>query len=169
MATSVLGNLYDYTLGEHRGEGIRGFLVSTGVDFVMTVGTGLAAAGLVAGIVVTLPFTVPLVATVAGTAIAGVGISWILDRYGVGEWLKKGVSDGFDAWAGVWDNIGTIGRALPGYVREAVLRPAARALQERVVQPVVQAVHDVSRAVRDAAASVGEAVSGFFGRFFGGG
>jgi len=74
-----------------------------------------------------------------------------------------------DAWLGVWDNIGTIARVLPGYVGDTVLRPAAAAIQERVVQPIVQAAQAVSGAVRDAAVSVGEAVSGFFGRTFGGG
>jgi len=173
LIASVAANAYDYTLGEHRGEGLgRGFWVSTGVDFAVSVGTGLAAASLVAGGVALLGLagiTAPLWAAVAGTAIVGAGVTYILDRTGAVDALKDRVSQGLDAWLGVWDNIGTIARVLPGYVGDTVLRPAAAAIQERVVQPIVQAAQAVSGAVRDAAVSVGEAVSGFFGRTFGGG
>lgn len=101
LATSVLGNLYDYTLGEHRGEGFgKEFWVSTGVDFVMTVGTGLTAATVVAGGVVlfgSAGVSLPLSAAVVGTAIAGAGISAILDHFQAGQRLKQAVSNGLDA------------------------------------------------------------------------
>ncbi|MGQ9561849.1 MAG: OmpL47-type beta-barrel domain-containing protein, partial [Candidatus Oleimicrobiaceae bacterium] len=170
LITSVLSNVYDYTLGEHRGESFgREFWVSTGVDFVMTVGTGLAAAGVVALGVLVVGGTPPLWGAIAATAIVGAGITWILDRIGAGDWLKENVSEGLGAWSGVWDNAGTIARALPGYVTETVVRPAVAGVRERVVQPIGETAQAVAEAVRGAATSVGEAVSGFIGRLFGGG
>ncbi|MEW6569447.1 MAG: hypothetical protein AB1449_15030 [Chloroflexota bacterium] len=172
LITSVLGNLYDYTLGEHRGERLGSdFFASTAVDFLANVGTGLAAAGVVAGgvaLVGALGVTAPLVAVVAATAIAGAVISSLLDRSGILEQAKESVSQGFDAWGGIFHNVRTITSVLPAYVNEAVARPVAVAVRERVVQPVVQAAQQVSGAVRGAAQSVGQAVSGFFGRLFGG-
>jgi hypothetical protein len=169
----MLGNVYDYTLGDHRGEGFgREFWISTGIDYAMTIFTGLAAAGLTAAIVtgagVLLGATAPLWAAVAGAAVIGAGISWWFDRAGAGEWLKEHVNEGLNAWAGVWDNAGTIAQALPGYLGETVVRPVVAAVQERVVQPITQTVQTVSGAVRDVATSVGDAVSGFLGRLFGG-
>nr|NIS83577.1 hypothetical protein [Anaerolineales bacterium] len=50
LATSVVGNVIDYGFGEKRDTGIlsQEFAVSTAVDTVMAVGTGLAAAAIVA-------------------------------------------------------------------------------------------------------------------------
>ncbi|MEW6569431.1 MAG: hypothetical protein AB1449_14950 [Chloroflexota bacterium] len=95
-------------------------------------------------------------------------ISAILDHFQAGQRLKQAVTNGLDAWAGVWHNIGTIARALPGYVGETIVRPVAVAVREGVVQPIVRTTQSVSEAVQGVATSVGDAVSGFIGRLFGG-
>lgn len=52
LATSVLGNIWDFTAGSQRETGVlsREFAVSTGVDFALAAGVGLASAGIVAGV-----------------------------------------------------------------------------------------------------------------------
>jgi len=128
LITSVAGNIYDYGWGDHRDVGIRSqeFAVSTGVDFGMAVGTGLAAAGLVAGAVAgaaALGATAPVWLAIGATVAVGLGIGWVMDQFGAGQQLKREVNEGIDAWEGIYDNVGAIADALPGYM-EATLSPA---------------------------------------------
>jgi hypothetical protein len=125
VGTSLLGNLWDYTLGEHHEEGLGSeFLVSTAVDSLLAVATGVAAAGIVAAIGLSLPVW----GTVAAVSVVGVGIGFALDQIGVGDWLKTqlnaglealGVRDapipgtdrvgeGLEAWPGTFENAGVI-------------------------------------------------------------
>jgi hypothetical protein len=125
LGTSLLGNLWDYTLGEHHEEGLgREFLVSTGVDTLLAVATGVAAAVTVA----MLSLSLPVWGTVALVSILGLGIGLALEQIGVGDWLKDqlnaglgavGVRDtpipgtdrageGVEAWPGIFENAGVI-------------------------------------------------------------
>ena len=77
LLTSLATNLWDFTVGTQRDIGIlsKEFAVSTGVDLVLGVGTGLVAAGLVAGGVATAAavagFTAPIWGTIAAAARRG--------------------------------------------------------------------------------------------------
>lgn len=69
-------NLYDYTIGEHKNEGLgQEFAVSTGVDILAAVGIGLAAAAIVSLAVASAPFTMSAAAVVGTTALVSIGIS----------------------------------------------------------------------------------------------
>jgi len=173
LITSVATNLWDFGVGDQRAKGIGSpeFWASTGVDFGLTAVTGLAAAGLVAGGIaiftaagVTAIATAPLAAVLAVTAIVGVAISFGLDSIGAADWLKQRVVPGIGAWGGIAQNARTISSALPGYVNDTILQPAAEVVEEKVVQPIIQSAQAVSRAVTNAA----QAVSDFVGNLFGG-
>jgi hypothetical protein len=130
LGTSLLGNLWDYTLGEHHEEGLgREFLVSTAVDTLLAVAIGVAA---IAGVTVvatlagiTFPTVGAALAVVAGVGfVMGLALEWL----GVGDWSKSilsrgldalGFSDtpipgtdhvreGLEAWPGILDNAGEI-------------------------------------------------------------
>ncbi|MCL4466703.1 MAG: hypothetical protein M1389_11895 [Chloroflexi bacterium] len=152
---SIGANLYDYGLGSQSelGLGSREFYVSTGVDFALTMGTGLAAAGTVAGVLalagaagLTAVAAAPVGVIVGATAVVGLGMSLVLDQFEVGRLLKEQVIQGLDAWHGVRENAVTIARALPGYVRTTV------------EEPLVERVSDV-----------GSRIAGFVRGLFGGG
>jgi len=125
LGVSLAGNLWDYTLGEHRDEGLgREFLVSTAVDTVLAVATGVAAAGIVA----LMGLSLPIWGTVLAVSFVGVGIGFAVGWSGLGDWLKTqvnaglerlGVQDtpipgtdrvgeGLGAWPGVIANAGRI-------------------------------------------------------------
>jgi hypothetical protein len=125
LGTSLLGNLWDYTLGEHHEEGLgREFLVSTGVDTLLAVATGVAAAGIVA----VMGLSLPVWGTVAAVSITGLAIGFALDQIGVSDWLKdrlnarleavgardtpiRGtdrVGEGLETWPGIFENAGVI-------------------------------------------------------------
>jgi hypothetical protein len=125
LGTSLLGNLWDFTLGEHHEEGLgREFLVSTTSDFLLAMATGVAAAG----IVVAMGLSLPVWGTVAAVSVIGVAIGFALDQIGVGDWLKSqlnaglealGVRDtpipgtdrveeGLEAWPGIFESAGVI-------------------------------------------------------------
>ncbi len=171
LATSLISNLWDYTVGAQRQTGVvsREFAVSTGVDLVMGVGTGLVAAGTVAVgaavVAATVGLTAPVWATVAGAAILAVGIGWVLDRIGVGAELKRRVNEGLDAVPGILQN----GRIIAQVVGERVSDAASNAVRSvsntafRTVDAVQAAARDVIQLVAGTAHDVGEAVGGMVG------
>jgi len=171
LLTSVATNLWDFGVGDQREKGIGSpeFWASTGVDFALTAVIGLAAAGLVAGGIaistalgVGFVATAPLTGVLAVTVGVGLVISFVLDGIGAADWLKERVIPGIGAWGGIAQNARTIFSALPAYVNDTILQPAAEVVEERVVQPVIQRAQAVSQAVTNAA----QAVSDFVGDLF---
>jgi membrane protein YqaA with SNARE-associated domain len=139
--TSLAGNVIDYGFGKNKDKGIASqeFAVSTAVDTVMAVGTGLVAASTVAligaGIAAVTPFALSAAAGVALTAVVGVGIGYALDRFGVNKKakvivnkgvdkteeeiikLKNNIRNGAKAWGGVMDNAKIIGQYVKDQAR----------------------------------------------------
>lgn len=132
VGASLAANAIDYGFGEDRDKGVASqeFVVSTAVDTVMAVGTGLAAAATVAVVGMGLTaagLTLPFWG--AGLAVVGVsvGIGLLLDSTGVSDKIKEGVntrieltqenarqfgkrfSNGLDAWDGIIDNAQVVG------------------------------------------------------------
>ncbi len=151
MITSLLSNLWDYTVGTQRETGVisKEFAVSTGVDLVLSVGTGLAAAGTVALIAAGLGIAAPVTATIAVTAVLGVGIGMLLDATGVGTALKRSVSEGLEAWPGILQN----GQVIAQVVGERVGDLASRAAHS-VVNTAIRAVDSVGTAAREVTQAV---------------
>jgi hypothetical protein len=156
LVTSLAGNLYDYTIGTRRSEGLgREFAVSTGVDLLLTVGSGLAAAGTVAfgaaALAAAFAITAPVWATIAATAIAGLGIGILLDATGVGAGLKRSVNAGFDALPGILSN---------GKIIAQVVGERAGELVSNVARSVVDTAVSVADTVGSAALGVAQTVGG---------
>jgi hypothetical protein len=187
LVTSVIGNVIDYGFGGNRDRGIlsQEFAVSTAVDTFMAVGTGLAAAALVA----LLPVTLPVWGAIALTAIAGLGIGFGLERLGIAQraddylnaridalepaaiGFGERVTSGLQAWWGIAANARVIGRVLADRARDGV---------EHATQAAAEATQDAARAVRDRATAAAQAargvltdavdaIRGLFGGLLGGG
>ena len=108
LVGSVLGNLYDYTLGAKREVGLgKEFLVSSGIDFAISVGVGLVAAAAVVGSTTAFGVTLPVWGTVALVTAVGVGLGLAIDATGIPSYLKANVGDGLDAWPGIFRNAET--------------------------------------------------------------
>ncbi|MEW6569433.1 MAG: hypothetical protein AB1449_14960, partial [Chloroflexota bacterium] len=199
LVTSTIGNVIDYGFGRNRDKGIgsQEFFVSTAVDTVLAVGTGVAAAALVA---LVLPATAPVWGAIAVTALVGLGIGYLMDRLGIAQrakdYLNAGVdavepaaiefgertTTGLHAWGGIADNARVIARVAADRARDGVeqaVRGAAEAAQG-AISAVTNTVQDATRAVRDQVTGAAEAARGvfanaagtvrdFFGQLFGGG
>jgi hypothetical protein len=99
LGTSLIGNVIDYGSGRHRDTGIRSqeFVVSTAVDTVLAVGTGIGAALLVTGAAALFAVSLPVGAGIALTAVAGIGIGLLLDATGIAQAAKDLLNAGIDA------------------------------------------------------------------------
>jgi len=150
LVTSVASNLYDYSVGANRGEGLsKEFAVSTGVDLIMSVGTGLAAAAGVALLTALVGVTLPVWGAIAAAAGLGLFIGIALDATGVGTALKRRVSEGVEAWPGIIQNAGVIAQSVGGRVADMVSSSA-----RSVTSAAVRSVDNVSRRSREIAHSV---------------
>jgi hypothetical protein len=139
-ATSLAGNIIDYGFGKNKDKGIASqeFAVSTGVDTVLTVGTGVLAAGGVALVTAALGVTLPVWGAIAATVAAGLVIGGVLDAVGAGNFLKEktnkavdaveegvghlvnNMKEGWDAWTGIPDNARVIGRVFRERVNDKI-------------------------------------------------
>jgi hypothetical protein len=112
-------NLYDYGVGGHSEVGIRSpeFAASTLVDVGKSAAIGLAAAGIVAGIVLgvaALGVTAP--AWGAIVAVAGVGLLLsaaietvrTADGEDADDALKQQVTEGIEAWGDIAEGVGNL-------------------------------------------------------------
>ncbi|MBS3772506.1 MAG: hypothetical protein KGY69_19800, partial [Bacteroidales bacterium] len=171
--TSIAGNVIDYGFGKNKDKGIvsQEFAVSTTVDTVMAVGSGLVAAATVAligaGIAAVTPFALSAAAGIALTAAAGVGIGYLLDRYGVNKKakdivnkgvdaveeevikLKDNVVNGINAWGGAINNAKII--------RQHVKDQAKNTIQDKVTSysnNINGSVIDIKNKINNAAQSV---------------
>ncbi len=91
---SVGTNLYEYGLGEHKDKGVgsQEFWISTGVDFGLSITTGVFAAGMVAtGMALAGVVTVTGPVLIAAAAL-GVGLSIISELVGLAPALKDGAN-----------------------------------------------------------------------------
>ncbi|HKZ53884.1 MAG TPA: hypothetical protein VJ123_00275 [Anaerolineales bacterium] len=147
IGVPVVTNLVDYGFGEHRQQGIlsHDFLASTSVDIVKGFGTGLAAAGIVAGGIalataagVTAVAAAPLwlaMSVAAGLGfVFGLAADHVVEKYQI----KAKVADGLGAYAGIRSNAWTI-------------------------------VKTFGQKAGEALANTGNSVKGFFSNVFGGG
>ncbi|HLF36859.1 MAG TPA: hypothetical protein VI520_02875 [Anaerolineales bacterium] len=163
LLTSLATNLWDFTVGTQRETGIlsKEFAVSTGVDLIMSVGTGLVAAGLVAGgaaaAAAVAGFTAPIWGTIAAVAVVGLVIGLVLDSTGVGTTLKRNVSEGLEAWPGIIQNAGVIAQVMGGRVGD-LASDAAQSVADRAVR-AADAVATVGREATRAVASTLHRVS----------
>ncbi len=96
---SVGTNLYEYGLGDHKDKGVgsQEFWVSTGVDFGLSVATGISAAAMVAAGAALFG-----VATISGPVLiiaagVGVGLSIVSDLVTLAPALKVGANNLIDA------------------------------------------------------------------------
>jgi len=161
LVTSLISNLWDYTVGTQRETGVlsREFAVSTGVDLVLGVGTGLAAAGLVALAVAAGIVSLTVSGAIAIAAILGLSIGLALDATGVGTALKRGVNEGLNAWPGIIQN-GRIIAEVVGQRAADLTSKVARSVAdtaESVADTVTTAAREVNQAVTSTAHRVGEA------------
>lgn len=96
-------NLFEYGLGDHREEGIgsQEFWVSTGVDFGLSVVTGIIAATgvaiVAAGAAVVVGTAVAAPALVIGAAIAGLGLSLYAEHKDIPDRVKAEANAFVDA------------------------------------------------------------------------
>jgi hypothetical protein len=191
MVTSVGINLYDYTLGENRDVGVASpeFAASTMVDCVVSAGTGLAAAGAVAGLIsaagvigLTAIATAPLWAAIAATAFIGVGLGLLVDTFVDTDAIKDRVADGIRAWGGIVHNVGTIGRVVIDRAGQAIsdfaqnageaignAAQTATSTLRSVGEGVSQVIHQGTQAIGNAVTNAANAVGSFLGNLFGGG
>ena len=161
LFTTLAANLYEFGWGSQRDKGIwsNEFAASAMVDFGAAALTGLAAAGLVGGAIVLLPAvgfaaaaTAPLAAVLVVTAVAGIILGALVDRFVDVDQLKANVANGLSAWGGIARNAATIidvaGRRAGAAVGSAVLsvRDTTVAAAERVTHGIQTAAQAVSGA-----------------------
>ena len=151
LVTSIVSNLWDYTVGTQRETGIlsKEFAISTGVDFALSVGTGLTAALGVALFTAAFAISAPVWATIGAAAIVGIGIGLALDATGVGAALKRGVNEGLAAWPGILQN----GRVIAQVVGERISALTSKAAGT-VADAAVRAAETVGTAAREATQAV---------------
>lgn len=162
LLTSLATNLWDFTVGTQRETGIlsKEFAVSTGVDLIMSVGTGLVAAGIVAGAAALFTLTLPVSGAVALTAGVGVGIGLLLDATGAGSALKREVSEGIEAWPGIVQN----SRVIAQVMGERATELASNAAQSvagsalRAADAIRTAAQEVAQTITSTAHRIGEGV-----------
>lgn len=187
--TSLAGNVIDYRFGKNKDKGIASqeFAVSTAVDTVMAVGTGLAAAATVAligaGIAAATPFALSAAAGIALTAAAGVGIGYLLDRFGVNKKAKEIVNTGVDiaevkvskhkddvkngikAWGGVIKNAKIIGQYGKEKAKVAIRNKASttgQKIQDSVYnlkQNIGNSTNSIKNTVEDVKESINDTLS----------
>jgi uncharacterized membrane-anchored protein YhcB (DUF1043 family) len=193
--TSAIGNVIDYGFGKNKDKGIASqeFVVSTGVDTVMAVGTGLASAAVVAvgGAVLTAatPIVVTTTAAIVATAIVGVGLGYALDRLGVGKKTKQVVNHGVDAiqeeatkiknevvqglntWGGIADNAKVIGQAVVKHTSD-VFQNTAQAIQGEITDTFQTFKGSLDQAVKSVGGKLSDTVNktgSFIGKILSGG
>ena len=144
MATSLVGNVIDYGFGRNRDKGIlsQEFAVSTGVDTVMAVGTGLVAAATVAGVAALFSVTLPVSGAIIAAAALGTVIGIGLDSAGVGDAIKEKANETVDA------------------IEQGV---------DQLVEGTVRVVQEISSSVSNTVNNVLNNVTGFLGNVFGNG
>jgi len=124
--SGVLRLLFDPSISDMKSNerwGVFGQALGGGLLFVGSLAGLLIAGSLVTGtIAASLTVLVPV-----GLVLIGAG--FLVENW---DWIGEGLS----AWGGVFDNAGTIARALPDYVNETVVKPIVREVNERVVEPV---------------------------------
>ena len=160
LLTSLATNLWDFTVGTQRETGVlsKEFAVSTGVDLIMSVGTGLVAAGIVAGAAALFTLTLPVSGAVALTAGVGVGMGLLLDATGAGRALKREVSEGMEAWPGIVQN----GRVIAQVMGERAAELASNASQSvarsavRAADAIRTAAQEVTQTITSTAHRIGE-------------
>jgi hypothetical protein len=92
-------NLYEYGLGEHKDKGVgsQEFWVSTGVDFGLSILTGIVAACGLTAVMAALGVAVVSGPVWVGAAVAGVILSIGSDLIGLPPTLKDGTNRLVDA------------------------------------------------------------------------
>ena len=103
---------------------------------------GVALQALGGGLIMVGSAAALLVAATAGTAAIAAGLTILAPVglvLGVAGFVVENwdwISDGVGAYFGARENARVIRDALPGYINDTVLRPAAEAVRERVIAPV---------------------------------
>jgi hypothetical protein len=193
--TSAIGNVIDYGLGKNKDKGIASqeFVVSTGVDTVMAVGTGVVSAAAVAvgGAVLTAATPIVVTTTAAIVATAGIGflLGLALDHFGVSEKAKKVVNHGVDvmqeeatklknevvqglnAWGGIADNAKVIGQAAVKRTSD-VFQNTAQAIQGEITDTFQTFKGSLDQAVESVGNKLSDTVNiaeSFIGKIMSGG
>lgn len=109
-ATSVITNLFDFTLGENKTFGVWSpeFFSSTMVDFIKASVIGIGSAVLVGGALALAGVSLPFIAVAGITAGVALLAGFFLDKIIDTDQIKARIADGIRAWGGVFRNIGTI-------------------------------------------------------------
>jgi hypothetical protein len=146
FATSLFGNAYDFALGKNKGKSFQEFAVSTGVDTVMTVGTGLAAAALVVGVAGFFGATLTVGPVILLASFVGVGIGLILDSLGVGDWVKTHVNSAVDHIEDGLHSFADKAREIPNTLRG--INENARIIRDVVSDRVRETISNTTEAIR---------------------
>ncbi len=176
LGTSLLGNIYDFTVSKNKDKSFQEFAVSTGVDTVMTVGTGLAAAGAVVLIAGLAGATLTVGPALLLTAVLGIGIGLVLDYFGAGDWVKQHVNNAVDSveegvhkfsekvskipdtLRGIIENSKVIRDVVTDRVRESIVDTGntIRRVATETIQNAKTVVNDGVKMVEEAVQQVGE-------------
>ncbi len=178
FVTSLAANIWDYGFGRKREEKFptQEFFVSTGIDYTITVGSGLAATGLVslgiaglAALGVTAVATAPVALVLGIAAALGLGIGFALDSTGAGKILKQKVNEGIDAWGGVGANYRVIEDVVSRKIYNNFMMPTAEAINIKVIQPIKEIGERVANGISEVASDIKDSVSSFLSGIFGSG
>jgi hypothetical protein len=171
LGTSLIGNIYDFTVGKNKGKSFQEFAVSTGVDTVMTVGTGLVAATGVVLVAGAFGLTLTAAPVIIAASIVALFIGLGLDQIGAGDWVKKHVNNAIDCieegtsrfvekvktipntLKGIDANLKIIGDVVTDRVREGITN--AKYKFDRIATDTIQ---HAGNFVKDTAKVVGETV-----------
>ncbi len=180
--TSLAGNVIDYGFGKNKDKGIASqeFAVSSAVDTVMAVGTGLVAAAFIAGLTAFFGLTLPVWGAIGFTAGAGTFIGGALDFMGAGDYLKKKVNKAVDAaevgvqklsrkvvngakaWKGIADNAKVIGNVLSQRAKDKV-KEMAKSFNKNTNESIEKVNNIVNQKIKNTTETVGSFVSSLFG------